>query len=130
MEGQLAESYRLMPGLRYQLLSPAREPRYRSLPLTGGTLNHFTDFAQPLLSTRDLLALFAFAKEVRQKLPGTPGIESSGPFDIELGFKENKLWLFQVRPYVEQKNATVSEYLRSLETPLPAGMTINLLTNG
>ncbi|MEZ4898801.1 MAG: PEP/pyruvate-binding domain-containing protein [Saprospiraceae bacterium] len=130
VEGQLAESYRLMPGLRYQLLSPAREPRYRSLPLTGGTLNHFTDFAQPLLSTRDLLALFAFAKEVRQKLPGTPGIESSGPFDIELGFKENKLWLFQVRPYVEQKNATVSEYLRSLETPLPAGMTINLLTNG
>ncbi|MCB9318074.1 MAG: phosphoenolpyruvate synthase [Lewinellaceae bacterium] len=129
VEGQWAESYRLMPGLRYQLLSPAREPKYRSLPLTGGTANHFASFANPILSIADLKALFSFASQVQQKLPGTPGIESAGPFDIELGFKEDKLWLFQVRPYVEQKNAVVTDYLHSLEAPLPQGTRINLNAN-
>ena len=43
-----------------------------------------------------------------------PGIETEGPFDIELGFKDNKLWLFQVRPFVENKNAAASQYLNSL----------------
>ena len=129
VEGQWAESYRLMPGLRYQLLSPAREPKYRSLPLTGGTASHYASFADPILSTRDLKALFDFAGQVQQKLPGTPGIESNGPFDIELGFKDNKLWLFQVRPYVEQKNAVVTDYLHSLEAPLPEATQINLNAN-
>ena len=41
-------------------------------------------------------------------------LKQKGPFDIELGFKENKLWLFQVRPFVENKNAAASQYLNSL----------------
>jgi hypothetical protein len=40
------------------------------------------------------------------------GIE--GPYDVELGFKDNKIWLFQVRPFVENKGALSSDYLQSI----------------
>ena len=56
----------------------------------------------------------SFALELKNKFKSTKGIESEGPFDIELGFKDNKLWLFQVRPFVENKNAVSSEYLKSI----------------
>jgi hypothetical protein len=37
-----------------------------------------------------------------------------GAYDVELGFKDDKLWLFQIRPFVENKNALGSEYLQSI----------------
>ena len=40
--------------------------------------------------------------------------KSEGPYDIELGFKDNKIWLFQIRPFVENKNALKTEYLNSI----------------
>jgi hypothetical protein len=48
---------------------------------------------------------------LKKKL-GQKNIE--GPYDVELGFKDNKLWLFQVRPFVENKRAKTSEYLESI----------------
>jgi hypothetical protein len=59
-------------------------------------------------------------------LPNIPGIESSGPFDVELGFKDSKIWLFQVRPFVESKKAASSEYLNSLDAKIVSAKTINL----
>lgn len=55
---------------------------------------------------------------IRQKLPGAPGVDTDGPFDIELGFRDNKLWLFQIRPFVENKNAQSQVYLESLNPEL------------
>jgi len=43
-----------------------------------------------------------------------------GPYDVELGFQNNKLWLFQVRPFVENKNAASALYLESI-TPVIDG---------
>ena len=37
-----------------------------------------------------------------------------GAYDVELGFKNNKLWLFQIRPFVENKKALSSGYLESI----------------
>ena len=53
---------------------------------------------------------------MKDKFKSTKGIESEGPFDVELGFKENKLWLFQVRPFVENKQAASSDYLKSISS--------------
>ena len=41
--------------------------------------------------------------------------QSQQAYDIELGIKDDKIWLFQVRPYVENKMAKSSEYLLSLD---------------
>jgi hypothetical protein len=49
------------------------------------------------------------------KLKGKSGINISGPYDVELGFVDDNIWLFQVRPYVESKKARSSQYLQSLD---------------
>ena len=54
------------------------------------------------------------------------GIE--GPYDVEFGFKEGKIWLFQVRPFVENKGALSSEYLQSITPEIDRKKPIRLNT--
>lgn len=126
VDGQQAESYLLTADGETILLSPAREPVYTQLPETGGRQRIATTFENPILTSQQLTQLRALTSLVRQKLPGTPGISSNGPFDIELGFLNNKLWLFQIRPFVENKNALASGYLQSISPAFPDQITVAL----
>ncbi|MCU0644191.1 MAG: PEP/pyruvate-binding domain-containing protein [bacterium] len=126
VEGQSAESYLLRNDGRDMLLSPARETRFISLPAMGGTQKPTTFLNQPILIEADLANLRELAAKVRKKLPGAPGIETEGPFDIELGILDNAIWLFQVRPYVENKRAKSSAYLLSLDPEVDKDMDIPL----
>jgi phosphoenolpyruvate synthase/pyruvate phosphate dikinase len=126
VEGQIAETYLLSASGTDYLLSPARENKYMVLSENGGTQKQVTQFNLPILKPEELAQLRQFAEQIRKKLPGTPGIESQGPFDVELGFKDNSIWLFQVRPYVENKKARSSEYLQSLDPPINRGKIISL----
>jgi len=123
VEGQAAESYVI--GRTQRLLTPAREMRYTTLPLSGGTEKLYTRLNLPLLSSQDLKRLRQLAQMIKTKLTEIPGTQSRGPLDIELGFKDGKIWLFQVRPYVENKKAGSSMYLKSLDPALPSGVTIS-----
>ncbi len=115
VEGQAAESYLLRIDGTNQLLSPSRETLSTTLPATGGTAKAIMPLNKPVLDNNELNMLRAFAGEIKKNLPGTPGIESKGPFDVELGFKDGQIWLFQVRPFVENKNARSSEYLQKMD---------------
>ena len=114
VEGQMAESYLLESNGENHLLSPAREPVYTILPAEGGTEKRHTTFETPILSNYQVAAIRQFVPQLKRILPTAPGIETDGPFDVELGFQGNKLWLFQARPFVENKNALSSGYLESL----------------
>jgi rifampicin phosphotransferase len=125
VDGQAAESFVLRSNGGTTLLSPAREPYCNSLPITGGTKKKMVTFEKPILKTTNLKALRQIAGEIKQKMATVPGVETKeGPWDIELGFKDDKLWLFQVRPFVENKNALASEYLKSITPVMPEGMMI------
>ncbi len=126
VDGQAAESYLLKDNGENVLLFPAREPEYRKLPSTGGTKTNYTTFEKPILSEENMTELREFSKKVRSVLPTTPGIETLGPFDSELGFKDNKIWLFQIRPFVENKNAAAQKYLEDLNPDLSNSKFINL----
>ena len=65
------------------------------------------------------------AAEMERVLPQA-GI--NGPYDVELGFTDNKIWLFQVRPFVENKAAAGSEYLQSITETFNANQSILLKT--
>ncbi|MCB0618454.1 MAG: hypothetical protein KDC41_07045 [Saprospiraceae bacterium] len=119
VDGQAAESYLLFPWGGSYLISPAREPFYNRLPATGGTKKMPATFESPILNDDNIAAIRTLAAEVREKLPKAPGIETQGPFDVELGFKDDQLWLFQVRPFVENKNAVTSTYLESITPQIP-----------
>ncbi len=111
VEGQASESWTINSNGNTTLISPAREPEYMSIPPTGGTLKIATTFEGRMLTMERLQMLRQMAEEVKIDLSAL-GIH--GPYDLELGFKDDKLWLFQVRPFVENKKAAATEYLTSI----------------
>ena len=118
VSGQSSESFLLREDGRDLLLAPAREPASTVLPTDGGVLRSSVAFERPILTVDDRAQIRGIARDMRARLPGTPGIESAGPYDVELGFLDGKLWLFQVRPFVENKRAQSSVYLRALDKPV------------
>ncbi|CDF80872.1 phosphoenolpyruvate synthase [Formosa agariphila KMM 3901] len=111
VDGQAAETWTIKNNGNHHLISPSREPSYLSLPSTGGTKRNRTTFETPIVNSKTIATVNAFSKELVEKME-KKGIE--GPYDVELGFKEDKLWLFQVRPFVENKKAKSSTYLESI----------------
>ncbi|MHA7942799.1 PEP/pyruvate-binding domain-containing protein [Formosa sp. 3Alg 14/1] len=111
VDGQAAETWTIKNNGNHHLISPSREPSYLSLPSTGGTKRNVTTFETPIVSSKNIQTVNAFSKELVKKMENK-GIH--GPYDVELGFKDDKLWLFQVRPFVENKNAKSSTYLESI----------------
>ena len=112
VDGQSAEMYELHPNGYNELLSSSREKTYLTIPARGGTVKETTNTLQPILSKYDLYQIRKLVKDINERMPKLTG--KSGPYDIELGFKDNKLWLFQIRPFVENKNAKNSTYLQSI----------------
>lgn len=116
VDGQAAETW-LMAPQQVTLLSPAREPAFRALPATGGTVQRRTSYERRILSERDLAELRRLSTEVRTRLPEMPGMQSAGPWDVELGFLGDALWLFQMRPFVENRAAGSTTYLQNMDGP-------------
>ncbi|GAB5554578.1 MAG: hypothetical protein Sapg2KO_41690 [Saprospiraceae bacterium] len=114
VDGQAAETYLIDHRGIDILLAPAREPLYRQLPISGGSKMESTTFEKAILSSDNRTALRQLAQAVRTEIPKATNAENTGPYDIELGFKDNKIWLFQIRPFVENKKALSSGYLERI----------------
>jgi len=124
VEGQMAETYLIPRDGEVDLISPSREFTYNDLPVTGGTTKKTASLNNPLLSKAELESLKKFASVIIEKLPKQNAGESSA-LDIELGFANNQIWLFQVRPFVENKKALSSSYLESITPKIPGEKLIN-----
>jgi len=111
VEGQQAESYLLKANGSILLLAPARELYYTELPPSGGIHKKQTFFDRPILSENELQMLRELSDMLRENTIGS----ETEPLDIELGFAQGGLWLFQVRPFVESKKAQSSIYLNNLD---------------
>ncbi|MGB3464909.1 MAG: PEP/pyruvate-binding domain-containing protein [Cyclobacteriaceae bacterium] len=114
VDGQSAETYTIKKDGRARLLSPARDAFYNTLPQTGGTGRKGSSFERPVLNERNIKQIYDLATDVRENMATRTKSDYKGAYDIELGFKEDKLWLFQIRPFVENKNALGSDYLKSI----------------
>ncbi len=123
VEGQASESWLLKANGDNLLLTPAREPEFTSIPATGGSLKLHTSFEEQLLSEGRLASLRTMATSLLEKLPAT---DMKWPYDVELGFKDDHIWLFQVRPFVENKRASSSQYLQSITPQMDRDKTIPL----
>jgi hypothetical protein len=81
----------------------------------GGVAERSATAEIPILSPHRRAALRTAAADIRTRLRNAPGVDSEGPLDVELGFAGDRLWLFQVRPFVENPNLRSAEYLRGLD---------------
>lgn len=97
------------------MTQPARETKAMRTPAQGGVIKEWVDLDTPVLSALDRQKIRKLVSTVRSTLPGTPGIEGQGPFDIEMGFYNDEIRLFQVRPFMENKRAGMTNYLLRLD---------------
>lgn len=125
VDGQSAET-RLVTASNNALLAPARQADYIRLPETGGTKRYVSTFESPILNNQNIEDIRLLAQEIRKNIPHN-GDETQA-YDVEFGFKDDELWLFQIRPFVENKQAKSSEYLTSIAPQTPENLKIKLST--
>ncbi len=128
VEGQAAETYLIKDSGGYRLLAPSREPYHNRLPETGGTERKVMGFRKPILTPARLDQVRELAHQIRELLPKATQSDYKGAYDVELGFKGDKLWLFQIRPFVENKKALSSGYLESITPKTDGSKIISLST--
>ena len=67
--------------------------------------------------------MIKFASELPQRFPPiTDDQGNPAPADIEFGFLDGKLHLFQLRPFLESRKARGSEYLSTMDKALEGSM--------
>lgn len=126
VDGQSAET-RLITKKENILLAPARQPNYIRLPNYGGTKEHYTSFESPILNEQNITDIRKIAARVRDKMTEhTASVNQA--YDVEFGFKDDKLWLFQIRPFVENKKAKSSEYLQSITPKIDTKKMVSIKT--
>ena len=126
VDGQSAETYLLKNDGGLRFLAPAREMYFNSLPETGGTAKRLASFEKPILNNQNLNAIRALSKSIKTRVAKETNSDYEGAYDVELGFKDNKLWLFQIRPFVENKKAVSSNYLESISPKIDQKKSISL----
>jgi hypothetical protein len=126
VEGQISEQVLLKSNGEDELISPARETEFTTVPESGGTRKMGTAFNERILTDSDRRQLRQIADLIRQRMQQVSGADSQGPYDVELGFQNDQLYLFQVRPFVENRKARSSAYLQHLDPPLQEGRVIRL----
>jgi len=126
VDGQSAETLTIYDKGGYRLLAPAREGYFTSLPVTGGTGKKSATFERSVLNTKNIDAIRELANTMRRTLPEATDSDYTGAYDVELGFQNDTLWLFQIRPFVENKKAVSSGYLESITPKIDGNTSISL----
>ncbi|SFZ91899.1 Pyruvate phosphate dikinase, PEP/pyruvate binding domain [Flaviramulus basaltis] len=126
VDGQSAETYLIKIDGGTRFLAPAREQYYNSLPISGGTEKKLATFETSVLNQQNINEIRELAKTIRETLPKETHSDYKGAYDVELGFKNNKLWLFQIRPFVENKKALSSDYLETITPKIDKNKVISL----
>ena len=96
------------------------------MPATGGVQKNIATFDEQILNEKNINDIRAIAQSIRTRLPEMTGSTYDGAYDVELGFENDKLWLFQIRPFVENKSAKTSEYLESISPVINEDFLITL----
>ena len=120
VEGQGAEELRIhMETGRTRLLAQATEPRRVLLLPEGGIIKVPASGRDRLLTEPEIRILMDLARTAPRRFPR---LRNAGgetiPADIEFGFLNGELALFQIRPFLESRRARANAYLISLDAEL------------
>lgn len=116
VDGQMAETYLIRKNGYEQLVMPLRETKYRTIPPSGGSKFEYVKERQPLLNKGERRALKDMADKIKTTMDEVS--RKDDVYDIELGILGEKLWLFQVRPFVENDESTAANYLSKIDPEL------------
>ncbi|MGB5248783.1 MAG: PEP/pyruvate-binding domain-containing protein [Gammaproteobacteria bacterium] len=125
VEGQAAETLliRRADG-QVRLLGSATAPAKRVLKTSGGSELVPASGASRVLTDANVEQILALVDRLPGWFENMPEEErSKAVADVEFGFLDGKLYLFQIRPFVENKRAARSTYLQSLDAGLAQNAT-------
>ncbi len=115
--GQAAEELRIdMPSGRIRLLAQATAPRKRVLRVDGGLDKIPASGSDAVLDEGEIRRLLEFALGLPKNYPEL-GDDAGNPVpaDVEFGFRQGELVLFQIRPYLEDPRAKRNRFLMMLD---------------
>jgi hypothetical protein len=120
VDGQAAESLRIETATgRVRLLAQATAPWRRRVSLQGGVDKLPASGRDHVLEPGEIGQLIELARVLPERFPSI--VDDTGraaPADIEFGFLDGRLRLFQIRPFLESKRARGNAYLTSLDAGL------------
>jgi hypothetical protein len=122
VEGQAAESLRIDRRTgEVLLLAQATAPRRALLPPGGGIDRLPASGSEVVLEKHEIVQLIELANRVPERFPSlrTEGGDAA-PADIEFAFRDGRLALLQIRPFVENRSAQRNLYLASLDAGFDA----------
>jgi hypothetical protein len=131
VDGQSAESLRIdTRDGSVRVLAMATAP-WRRMPAPGGGVEKLpVSGNDSVLQPDEIRQLIALARELPQRFPAiTDDAGNPAPADIEFGFLDGRLQLFQLRPFLESRQARGSSYLNQMDQALAGSLdsSVNLL---
>ncbi len=116
VDGGVAESLLLLPDGGVKLLQEARGPFRRQLAPGGGFVNVPVSGDDTVLKPEDIACVRKLVEEVKAKYPAARTERGDLlPWDIEFGFENGNLRLFQIRPLVRSQEYKMLELLASID---------------
>lgn len=117
VDGQSAESLRINVATgKIRLLAQATAPWRRVLEHTGGIKQLPISGNDTVLEPNEVAKLVQLAHDLAQRFPSLSNADGNPvPADIEFGFVNGNLRLFQIRPFLENKRARTDDHLASLD---------------
>jgi hypothetical protein len=117
VDGQAAESLRIpLDGSPVRVLDTATAPWRRLLDPDGGITKVFSSGTDEVLTPGDIAQLIEFAHSLPRRFP--PITDDAGhpaPADVEFGFLDGRLRLFQLRPFLDSASVAGNSYLQQMD---------------
>ena len=119
VDGQAAESVRIdKRNGDVRLLAAATAPRRLVPQASGGIAKLATTGAETLLKPDEVKQLSDFSDEIDKRFPQRDDRGQPAAADVEFGFVDGRLWLLQIRPLNESRQAQASAYLAKMDQAL------------
>lgn len=120
VDGQSAESLRIDTRDGSVRLLASATAVWRRMPATTGGVDQLpVSGDQNVLKPDEIKQLISLAKKLPDRFPPiTDDRGNPAPADIEFGFRNGRLQLFQVRPFLESRDSRGGGYLRGMDKSL------------
>jgi hypothetical protein len=132
VDGQAAESLRIaMDGSGVRVLATATAPWRRVPDHEGGLTFLPSSGSDTVLQADEITQLIDFTRQMPDKFPAITDDEGNfAPADVEFGFLNGDLMLFQIRPFLDSKMAKGVTYLQKMDSQLKNTGAVEVDMNG
>jgi hypothetical protein len=129
VEGQAAESLRIdRKTADARLMASATAPRKMMPQASGGIAKVPVSGRDTLLTPNEFKQLIAFAEDIPRQFPQLGEDGKPVAADVEFAFVNGRLWLLQIRPFNESREARGANHLIQMDKALEANLkkTVNM----